>query len=117
MNLIGTSFVCSQSCGDVLKLTIDINYDGVIRDINVSAFGCKDIDSMYDRLEQIIGLSVEDAILLDIESFIQEHSEDGHLAVLAINGIRLAVTDYAEKKYQERAPGSPAKRQYIFGNG
>lgn len=97
----GTAFVCAPSCGDVLKLSISIDEDNIIEDVMVKAFGCDLAKTIDRRLGIIIGMPVEEIIMADPMTFVDQEDENLHIGVLIINGLRAAITNYAKKKYSE----------------
>ncbi|CAL1701593.1 unnamed protein product [Somion occarium] len=59
---VGTGLVGAPACGDVMKLQIRVDENGVISDVKFKTFGCGSaIASSSYMTERVKGLSLEDA--------------------------------------------------------
>jgi len=96
----GSALVCSTRSRDVLKLTLDIDEDGVIEKINYRHFGPFDSEQVVDSINMIVGLSIEDAAEHECDDFIRSE-KDVHLGIMMVNAIRLAVMNYVTKIQKE----------------
>ena len=57
---VGTGMVGAPACGDVMKLQIRVNQDGVIEDARFKTYGCGSAiasSSLYGRIAIIINLN------------------------------------------------------------
>jgi nitrogen fixation protein NifU and related proteins len=98
---VGTGIVGAPACGDVMKLQIKINDDGVIEDARFKTFGCGSaIASSSLVTEWVKGLSLEEAGEIKNSSIAKELSLPPvkiHCSVLAEDAIKAAIADYKIK--------------------
>jgi nitrogen fixation NifU-like protein len=99
---VGTGLVGAPACGDVMKLQLRINDDGIIEDAKFKTFGCGSaIASSSLVTEMVKGKSIEFAMGIE-NSFIAEELKlppvKIHCSVLAEDAIKAAIADYQKKK-------------------
>ena len=103
---VGTGIVGAPECGDVMKLQIKVNDDGVIEDAKFKTFGCGSaIASSSLATEWVKGKTVDEALTIKNTDIVEELSLPPvkiHCSVLAEDAIRAALSDYREKN------GAPA---------
>lgn len=101
---VGTGLVGAPACGDVMKLQIKVNDQGVIEDAKFKTFGCGSaIASSSLVTEWIKGKSLEEAGAIKNTEIAQHLSLPPvkiHCSMLAEDAIRAAIHDY-QKKHQE----------------
>ena len=101
---VGTGLVGAPACGDVMKLQIRVDDDGVIEDAKFKTFGCGSaIASSSLATEWVKGMSVEEAMEIKNTQIVQELNLPPvkiHCSVLAEDAIRAAIEDYKKKKKQ-----------------
>lgn len=100
---VGSAFVGKASCGDVIKLQIEVDEaTGTIKDAKFKTFGCGSaIASSSVATEMIIGKNIDDAKELkntDISSHLNLPPVKIHCSVLAEEAIQAAVEDYQKKQ-------------------
>lgn len=100
---VGSALVGKASCGDVIKLQIEVAEDGkTIKDAKFKTFGCGSaIASSSIATEMIIGKDVSEAAKLkntDISSHLNLPPIKVHCSVLAEEAIKLAIDDYKKKQ-------------------
>lgn len=104
---VGTGLVGAPSCGDVMKLQIKVNDEGVIEDAKFKAFGCGAAIASSSLLTEIIkGKTVEEVMEIKNTQVVQELSLPPvkiHCSVLAEDAIKAAIKDYNNK--QQTASG------------
>jgi NifU-like protein involved in Fe-S cluster formation len=62
---VGTGLVGAPACGDVMKLQIKVDDNGIITDVKFKTFGCGSaIASSSYMTERVRGLSLDDAGLI-----------------------------------------------------
>src|SRR6185437_10906664 len=98
---VGTGLVGAPACGDVMKLQIKVNDDGVIEDAKFKTFGCGSaIASSSLITEWVKGKSLDEAQAIK-NTEIAEHLSlppvKIHCSVLAEDAIKAAVEDYKAK--------------------
>jgi nitrogen fixation NifU-like protein len=105
---VGTGVVGAPECGDVMKLQIRVNAEGVIEDARFKTFGCGSaIASSSLATEWVKGKTVEEAAAIRNTDIVQELNLPPikiHCSVLAEDAIRAALADYKAK--QDKAAGS-----------
>ena len=102
---IGTGLVGAPACGDVMRLQIKVNTEGVIEDAVFKTFGCGSaIAASSLATEWIKGRSIDQAEEIRNTEIAQELSLPPvkvHCSMLAEDAIKAAVKDYRTK--QEKA--------------
>jgi nitrogen fixation NifU-like protein len=103
---VGTALVGAPACGDVMKLQIKVNEEGVIEDAKFKTFGCGSaIASSSLVTEWVKGKTLEEATAIknvDIAEHLALPPVKIHCSVLAEDAIRAAIEDY-QKKQQNQA--------------
>ena len=98
---VGTGLVGAPACGDVLKLQIKVDENGVIIDAKFKAFGCGSaIASSSLVSEWVKGKNVDEALAIkntEIAKHLSLPPVNLHCSMLAEDAIRAAVTDYKNK--------------------
>jgi nitrogen fixation NifU-like protein len=99
---VGTGLVGAPACGDVMKLQVLVNDDGVIEDAKFKTFGCGSaIASSSLVTEWVKGRTVEEALQIRNTEIAAELSLPPvkiHCSVLAEDAIRAALRDYMTKR-------------------
>ena len=107
---VGTGIVGAPECGDVMKLQIRVNEQGVIEDAKFKTFGCGSaIASSSLATEWVKGKTVDEALEIKNTDIVNELSLPPvkiHCSVLAEDAIRAALKDYREKQASVPAPAS-----------
>ena len=98
---IGTGMVGAPACGDVMRLQIKVNDDGIIEDAKFKTYGCGSAIASSSLLtEWVKGMSLEDATKIKNTELANELALPPvkiHCSVLAEDAIKAAVKDYKEK--------------------
>ena len=99
---VGTGLVGAPACGDVMKLQIKVNSEGVIEDAKFKTFGCGSaIASSPLVTEWVKGRTVEEALTIKNTDVAQELNLPPvkiHCSVLAEDAIKAAIADYQKKR-------------------
>ena len=102
---VGTGLVGAPACGDVMRLQLKINDDGIIEDAKFKTFGCGSaIASSSLVTEWVKGKKVEEALEISNAQIAEELAVPPvkiHCSVLAEDAIKAAIADYRKKKGQE----------------
>ena len=98
---VGTGMVGAPACGDVMKLQIKVNNDGIITDAKFKTYGCGSaIASSSLITEWVKGKTLAEAGSIK-NSEIAEHLAlppvKIHCSILAEDAIQAAVADYKQK--------------------
>jgi nitrogen fixation NifU-like protein len=100
-NSVGTGIVGAPACGDVMKLQIKVNKDGIIEDAKFKTYGCGSaIASSSLVTEWIKGRTLDEATKIknkDIANHLSLPPVKIHCSVLAEDAIRSAIEDYKKK--------------------
>ena len=99
---VGTGMVGAPACGDVMKLQIKVNEQGVIEDAKFKTYGCGSAIASSSLLtEWVKGKTLEEAQQIknaDIAAELALPPVKVHCSVLAEDAIKAAVKDYSEKQ-------------------
>jgi nitrogen fixation NifU-like protein len=98
---IGTGMVGAPACGDVMRLQIKVNDDGIIEDARFKTYGCGSAIASSSLLtEWVKGRTLDDANAIrntDIATELALPPVKIHCSVLAEDAIKAAITNYKEK--------------------
>jgi len=98
---IGTGMVGAPACGDVMKLQIRVNDQGVIEDAKFKTYGCGSaIASSSLVTEWVKGKTLDQALEIKNSLIAEELALPPvkiHCSILAEDAIKAAVADYKEK--------------------
>ena len=98
---IGTGMVGAPACGDVMKLQIKVDEDGIIRDARFKTYGCGSaIASSSLVTEWVKGMHIDDAVNLKNSQIAEELALPPvkiHCSILAEDAIKAAVNDYRNR--------------------
>lgn len=99
---VGTGLVGAPACGDVMKLQIKVDEDGIIEDAKFKTFGCGSaIASSSLVTEWVKGKTVDEASEIKNTDIAQELALPPvkiHCSILAEDAIKAAISDYKSKK-------------------
>ena len=98
---VGTGMVGAPACGDVMKLQIRVNDQGVIEDAKFKTYGCGSaIASSSLVTEWVTGKTLDQALEIKNSLIAEELALPPvkiHCSILAEDAIKAAVADYKEK--------------------
>ncbi len=98
---VGTGMVGAPACGDVMKLQIRVNDQGVIEDAKFKTYGCGSaIASSSLVTEWVKGKTLDQALEIKNSLIAEEMALPPvkiHCSILAEDAIKAAVADYKEK--------------------
>ena len=98
---VGTGMVGAPACGDVMKLQIEVDKDGIIREARFKTYGCGSaIASSSLVTEWVKGMHIDDAIKLKNSQIAEELALPPvkiHCSILAEDAIKAAINDYRNK--------------------
>ena len=101
---VGTGMVGAPACGDVMKLQIKVDEDGIIRDARFKTYGCGSaIASSSLVTEWVKGMHIDDAVNLKNSEIAEELALPPvkiHCSILAEDAIKAAVNDYPNRHSQ-----------------
>ncbi len=101
-NASGVGTVGNAKCGDIMRIFLDVDDAGIIRDVKFKTFGCgAAVATSSMATEMIKGKTIQQA--LEVTNKAVMEALDGlpavkvHCSVLAEEAIHAALWDYAEK--------------------
>jgi len=98
---VGTGMVGAPACGDVMKLQLKINDDGIIEDAKFKTFGCGSAIASSSLITTIVkGKHMTEAESISNSDIARELSLPPvkiHCSVLAEDAIKAAIKDWKEK--------------------
>jgi nitrogen fixation NifU-like protein len=99
---VGTGIVGAPACGDVMKLQIQVDEAGIIRDAKFKTFGCGSaIASSSLVTEWIKGKNVDEASAIkntEIAEYLSLPPVKIHCSMLAEEAVKAAISDYKNKQ-------------------
>lgn len=101
---VGTGMVGAPACGDVMRLQIEVDDAGVIKDAKFKTYGCGSAIASSSLLtEWVKGRTLEEAEVIKNTEIAQELALPPvkiHCSVLAEDAIKAAVKNLREKREQ-----------------
>jgi nitrogen fixation NifU-like protein len=98
---VGTGMVGAPACGDVMRLQIQVNDDGIIEDARFKTYGCGSaIASSSLITEWLKGKTLDQAGTIKNKDIAEELALPPvkvHCSVLAEDAIKAAISDYQAK--------------------
>ncbi len=98
---VGTGMVGAPACGDVMKLQIRVNEQGVIEDAKFKTYGCGSAIASSSLLtEWVKGKTIDEAGKIKNTQIAEELALPPvkiHCSVLAEDAIKAAIADYQTK--------------------
>ncbi len=99
---VGTGLVGAPACGDVMKLQLKINDDGIIEDAKFKTFGCGSAIASSSLVTTMVkGKSIDEAAQVSNADIARELALPPvkiHCSVLAEDAIKAAIADYRKKR-------------------
>ena len=99
---IGTGMVGAPACGDVMRLQIKVNEEGIIEDARFKTYGCGSAIASSSLLtEYVKGKSLEYATTIKNSQIAEELALPPvkiHCSVLAEDAIKAAINDYKQRQ-------------------
>ena len=99
---VGTGMVGAPACGDVMRLQIQVNDDGIIEDAKFKTYGCGSAIASSSLLtEWVKGKDIDEAAQIKNTTIAEELALPPvkiHCSVLAEDAIKAAVKDIKAKR-------------------
>lgn len=99
---VATGMVGAPACGDVMKLQLKIDDDGVIEDAKFKTYGCGSaIASSSLITEWVKGKTLDEAASIKNSEIAEELALPPvkiHCSILAEDAVKAAITDYKAKQ-------------------
>ena len=108
-NASGVGTVGNAKCGDIMRMYLDIDDNGIIQDCKFKTFGCgAAVATSSMATEMVKGKTIEEAMKLTNKAVME--ALDGlppvkvHCSVLAEQAIKAAVSDYYKRRGVDPEP-------------
>jgi len=105
---VGTGMVGAPACGDVMRLQIKINDDGVIKEAKFKTYGCGSAIASSSLLtEWVKGKTLDEALEIKNTDIVEELELPPvkiHCSVLAEDAIKSAIKDLKRKRKSQYDP-------------
>ena len=105
---VGTGMVGAPACGDVMRLQIKINDDGVIKEAKFKTYGCGSAIASSSLLtEWVKGKTLDEALEIKNTEIVEELELPPvkiHCSVLAEDAIKSAIKDLKRKRKSQYDP-------------
>ena len=102
---VGSGLVGAPACGDVMKLQLKINEEGIIEDAKFKTFGCGSAIASSSLVTTLVkGKRVDDAENIQNADIARELALPPvkiHCSVLAEDAIKAAIADYRRKQKEQ----------------
>jgi nitrogen fixation protein NifU and related proteins len=102
---VGTGMVGAPACGDVMRLQIKVNEQGVIEDAKFKTYGCGSAIASSSLLtEWVKGIHIDKAETIRNTELAEELALPPvkiHCSVLAEDAIKAAINDYKRKQLKD----------------
>jgi len=109
---VGTGMVGAPACGDVMRLQIRVNSEGIIEDAKFKTYGCGSaIASSSLVTEWVRGRTLDEALAIKNSAIAEELALPPvkiHCSILAEDAIKAAVADFRARHAIQSAAGEPA---------
>jgi nitrogen fixation protein NifU and related proteins len=106
---VGTGIVGAPECGDVMKLQLKINQEGIVEDARFKTFGCGSAIASSSYVTELVkGKNVDEVMQIKNSLLVEELSLPPvkiHCSVLAEDAIKAAVKDWQSR--HAAAPATP----------
>ena len=103
-NASGVGTVGNAKCGDIMRMYMDIDENGIIQDVKFKTFGCGAAVATSSMATELVkGKTIQEAMLVTNKAVCE--ALDGlppvkvHCSLLAEEAIHAALWDYAEKNH------------------
>ena len=113
-NASGVGTVGNAKCGDIMRIFLDIDDNGIIQDVKFKTFGCGAAVATSSMATELVkGKSIQEALQVTNKAVME--ALDGlppvkvHCSLLAEEAIHAALWDYAQKNHIEIEGLKPPK--------
>ena len=100
-NDVGTGMVGAPACGDVMRLQIKVNDQGIIEDAKFKTYGCGSAIASSSLVTELLkGKSLDEAMAIKNSEIAEELELPPvkiHCSILAEDAVKAAVSDYRKK--------------------
>lgn len=106
----GMGEVGNPTCGDIMKITINVDDDDRISDVKFQTLGCGAAIATSSMVTELCkGMKIQDAVEISKQQVADElgglPAPKMHCSVLATDGLKVAIDDYLVKNGREPLAG------------
>ena len=117
---VGTGMVGAPACGDVMKLQIKVNDQGIIEDAKFKTYGCGSaIASSSLVTEWVKGKTLDQAAQIKNSDIAEELALPPvkiHCSILAEDAIKAAIEDYRKKHAEDELDAYRQQAQNLWND-
>ena len=99
---VGTGMVGAPACGDVMRLQIKVNDEGIIEEAKFKTYGCGSAIASSSLVTELLkGKSLDEAMAIKNSEIAEELELPPvkiHCSILAEDAVKAAVSDYRKKR-------------------
>ena len=99
---VGTGMVGAPACGDVMRLQIKVNDQGIIEDAKFKTYGCGSAIASSSLVTELLkGKSLDEDMAIKNSEIAEELELPPvkiHCSILAEDAVKAAVADYRKKR-------------------
>lgn len=99
---VGSGMVGAPACGDVMRLQIKVNDEGIIEDAKFKTYGCGSAIASSSLVTELLkGKSLDEAMAIKNSEIAEELELPPvkiHCSILAEDAVKAAVSDYRKKR-------------------
>ena len=99
---VGTGMVGAPACGDVMRLQIKVNDEGIIEDAKFKTYGCGSAIASSSLVTELLkGKRLDEAMAIKNSEIAEELELPPvkiHCSILAEDAVKAAVSDYRKKR-------------------
>ena len=99
---VGTGMVGAPACGDVMRLQIKVNDEGIIEDAKFKTYGCGSAIASSSLVTELLkGKSLDEAMAIKNSEIAEELELPPvkiHCSILAEDAVKAAVADYRKRQ-------------------
>ena len=99
---VGTGMVGAPACGDVMRLQIKVNDEGIIEDAKFTTYGCGSAIASSSLVTELLkGKSLDEAMAIKNSEIAEELELPPvkiHCSILAEDAVKAAVSDYRKQR-------------------
>ena len=99
---VGTGMVGAPACGDVMRLQIKVNDEGIIEDAKFKTYGCGSAIASSSLVTELLkGKSLDEAMAIKNSEIAEELELPPvkiHCSILAEDAVKAAVSDYRKQR-------------------
>ena len=99
---VGTGMVGAPACGDVMRLQIKVNDEGIIEDAKFKTYGCGSAIASSSLVTELLkGKSLDEAMAIKNSEIAEELELPPvkiHCSILAEDAVKAAVSDYRKNR-------------------